>query len=258
MTNINADTVAKHLISSWIARFGVPLRISTDQGRQFESSLFNKLCELLGTKHLRTTAYHPQANGMIERFHRTFKTALMCAGKDWASNLHIILLALRNTFKEDLKATPAQLVFGEPSRIPGEFITPNPNRGYTELISDLANTMSKVRPQEVNSHANQKPFVFKDLATTTHVFVRRDLVTPPLTPPYEGPYEVLQRRDKYFVILKNKKKERITIDRLKPYYCEANSQTTVPPDPTGQESLEPEKARRRSPRNVTFHPSTRG
>jgi len=73
-----AATVARAFYEGWICRFGTPLRVTTDQGRQFESHLFHQLSELTGTTHLRMAAYHPQANGMVERFHRQLKAAIKC------------------------------------------------------------------------------------------------------------------------------------------------------------------------------------
>lgn len=77
MEDSTALTVAKAIIRECIARFGVPLAISVDKGTQFESSLFHELNQLLGTRHFHTTSYHPQANGLVERFHRTLKASIM-------------------------------------------------------------------------------------------------------------------------------------------------------------------------------------
>ncbi|KAK3793955.1 hypothetical protein RRG08_023050 [Elysia crispata] len=64
------------IITGWIARFGDPGDISSDRGSQFTSSLWSEIAAHLGVKLHYTSAYHPQANGMIESFHRTLKTAL--------------------------------------------------------------------------------------------------------------------------------------------------------------------------------------
>ncbi len=70
LSAITAEAVAQAFISGWVACFGVPSTIVTDRGRQFESNMWNALMSLLGSKRARTTAYHPQSNGMVERFHR--------------------------------------------------------------------------------------------------------------------------------------------------------------------------------------------
>ena len=73
---ITAEVVAQALVAGWISRFGIPSTIITDRGQQFESHLWSILMRLLGTKRSRTTAYHPQSNGMVERFHRQLKASL--------------------------------------------------------------------------------------------------------------------------------------------------------------------------------------
>ena len=118
--NILAETVAEAFVNNWVARFGVPSTITTDRGSQFESTLWE---HLLGTKRIRTTAYHPISNGMVERFHCQLKAALKCQPipSNWVSSLPLILLGIRTTLKEDLQCTAAELVYGTTLRLPGEF-----------------------------------------------------------------------------------------------------------------------------------------
>jgi len=105
-----AETVARTFYEGWICRFGTLPRIITDQGRQFESYLFRQLSELTGTSHLRTTAYHSQTNGMIERLHRQLKVAIKCpTNKRWTKILPTILLDIPYpaAWREDLQTTAA-------------------------------------------------------------------------------------------------------------------------------------------------------
>nr|VZH97065.1 unnamed protein product [Spirometra erinaceieuropaei] len=75
--DIGAETVAKAFLTHWVSNFGVPATVTTDRGSKFETTLFRELTSLLGTNRIRKTAYHPQANGLVERFHQQLKTSLM-------------------------------------------------------------------------------------------------------------------------------------------------------------------------------------
>ncbi|PIK54137.1 hypothetical protein BSL78_08978 [Apostichopus japonicus] len=91
LPNHTAEVVSETLVEEFICRFGTPREILTDQGRDFESRLFQCLCKELGTRKTRTTPFHPQADGMIERFNRTMKCMLTYYvadnQKDWDCHL---------------------------------------------------------------------------------------------------------------------------------------------------------------------------
>ncbi|RLU15530.1 hypothetical protein DMN91_012524 [Ooceraea biroi] len=178
LTDQEAETVARAFYEGWICRFGTPLRVTTDQGRQFESRLFRRLAALTGAQHLRTTAYHPQANGMVERFHRQLKAAIKCRESSrWTEVLPTVLLGIRAAWKEDAQATTVELVYGQTLRLPGQFL----NRQATcesgdvaDFVRELRCQMKELRPVDGTRHGERRPFVYKDLTTAEQVFVRHD------------------------------------------------------------------------------------
>ena len=117
LTTITAAAVAEAFLHAWVARFGVPLLLITDQGRQFESNLFQCLSRTLGFHRLRTAAYHPQSNGKLERVHRTIKTALKARKANWLQSLPVVLMAIRAT-PNDSGYSPFTAVTGAPILIP--------------------------------------------------------------------------------------------------------------------------------------------
>ena len=80
LRRIDMDTVLEAFITTWVARFGVPACITTDRGTHFTSGTWGDWCQKQGVQHITTTAYHPQANGMVVRIHRTLKAALCACG----------------------------------------------------------------------------------------------------------------------------------------------------------------------------------
>lgn len=223
LQDITAETCAAALTAGWIARFGCPEHITTDRGRQFECRTFKRLAALIGATHHLTTSYHPAANGLVERLHRQLKAAIMChANSSWAEVLPWVLLGIRSAWKEDIGASTAELVYGEPLRLPGQFLTEAPGNtaDMSDLVDRLRAHMTKLTPQPTAWHSSSsRPFdIPKDLGTATHVFLREGPGKRSLQAPYTGPHKVLTRDQKTVDIEVNGKRQKVTIDRVKPAY----------------------------------------
>lgn len=104
LENQQAETVAEVIVNEFVTRFGVPLQLHSDQGRNFESAVFTGMCKLLGIDKTRTTALHPQSDGMVERFNRTLENQLAIFvekhQRNWDELIPILLMAYRSTVHE--------------------------------------------------------------------------------------------------------------------------------------------------------------
>ncbi|MFN9982364.1 MAG: DDE-type integrase/transposase/recombinase, partial [bacterium] len=194
LAGISAAECAAALFSGWIQRFGLPAYITSDRGAQFTSSLWAALCDLLSITHITTTAYHPQSNGLVERFHRRLKDSLRArlAGADWQDHLPWVLLGIRSSVPLEGGLSPAEAVMGCQPLLPGQFLSVGepPLDGFLEELH--ASSLKVPRPV---SHKNtQLPTSLPaQLMAADFVLVRRDGVSPPLSQPYDGPYKVICR-----------------------------------------------------------------
>ena len=124
LKSITAKAVAEGMISIF-NRTALPYVLLTDQGSQFVGKLMAELCSLLGIQQLRTTVYHPQTNGMVERMHSTLEGMLTKAHSrdmDWAQQIPFALFALRRLPNRDTLLSPFELVFGRNVRTPLELL----------------------------------------------------------------------------------------------------------------------------------------
>ena len=206
----------------WISNFGVPEIMITDRGTHFESKLFHLAAERLGIEKRRVAAYHPSANGAVERQHRRLKEALRArsanASKTWLSDLPLVLLGLNNSVAEDTNCSAAQTVFNRQLNIPncifqGEYDIANacpPKRDFTRNYSHVP----------------------KELQTCEYVWLRRPTLTSSLHRPYVGPYKVLHRNftNHTMTLVINHKEEVVTMERVKPTWNTlASISTHAPP-----------------------------
>ena len=243
LPDAQASTCATALLHHWVARFGVPEDITSDRGRQFTSALWTQLNSLLGINANTTTAYHPQANGMVERLHRQLKASLKArtTSSNWFDELPMVLLGIRSSWRVDPGCSPAELVYGSTLRIPGEFLRPHDARTVEPdlpFLRHLQQTMRSVQPPTPQFHGQPSVYVPANLAQAKFVYVRKDSHKHPLQRPYDGPYLVLNKSDKFFTVDIKGRPETISIDRLKAAFVTrltTAGDTDRPPDPPSAE-----------------------
>ncbi|KAL6455158.1 hypothetical protein MHYP_G00363990 [Metynnis hypsauchen] len=117
-----ASTVAKILVEKWFHIYGVPKRIHSDQGRNFEGALLKRLCQLYAIEKSRSSPYHPEGNGQCERFNRTLHDLLKTLPADkkrrWPQHLSTVLFAYNTTIHQSTKHSPYELMFGRKPHLP--------------------------------------------------------------------------------------------------------------------------------------------
>ena len=119
LRNISAETKA---LIKFFTLVGLPKSFQSDQGSNFMSGLFQQVMDELGIKQYRSSAYHPESQGALERFHQTLKNMIRSycfdTNRDWDEGFHLLLFAVRESVQESLGFSPFELVFGHSVRGP--------------------------------------------------------------------------------------------------------------------------------------------
>lgn len=215
LPNQEAGTIARALVDGFFSRFGVPRELHSDQGRNFESTIFKECCELLGIHKTRTTPMHPESDGMVERFNRTLvqEIAKRCrhGQTDWDQHIPTILMAYRSAVHESTGYTPAQLMLGRDPTLPLDLLMERPPDSRDDVVTttqfarDLRDRMSEIR-SKVASNLKMSAEAMKhrkDAKATTHPLTEGDQVwlfnprrkkglSPKLSSPWEGPYVIMK------------------------------------------------------------------
>jgi transposase InsO family protein len=200
-----APVVAAALDERVFCYLGLPEQIHADQGAQFESALMAELGHLWGVEKTRTTPYHPQANGMVERNNRglgdSLRSLLLNQGQDeWDLLLPQVMRAFRGTPHTVTKETANYMMFGRELRLPDQINSHPPQlevdstQQYAVDIHkrmETAQALLRSQQQEVRDGDSEEPLMFKKGDWVLMVNKRRRKgQNPKLQPKFVGPYEV--------------------------------------------------------------------
>jgi transposase InsO family protein len=209
LKHTDTRSCADAFIMGWVSRFGAPEVITTDRGPQFTSELWAAMCGSLHVKHITTSAYHPQSNGLVERFHRQLKEALKArqCGANWWEHVHWVLLGLRAAPKELAGISSAEAVYGVALTLPGQAARmQETGRPPAAIPATVRPPMDVETPGAVESGL---------------VFVKRPAKTA-TGPAYDGPCPVLEEREKVILVQFGQSQDWVSRDRIKPYVGEGS------------------------------------
>ena len=217
MPNQEATTVADVFVREFCCRFGMPKELHSDQGRNFESHVFQETMRLFGVSKTRTCAYNPKSDGMVERYNRTLLAIVSLMldpiknQTDWDEQLPFVGFAYRSSRHESTGETPNMMMLGREVRTPVDLVFEGPegeddNAACTDYVWELRDRLRQVHQsaREVLKSAaeRQKRSYDRTAVGTTYKvnnFVwllshqRRVGLSTKLRLPWEGPFLVLAK-----------------------------------------------------------------
>ena len=222
--------VVRTLIDKYISVFGCPVRIHSDQGKEFTSALMEGVCKEMGVKKTLTPSYNPSSN-MVERFHRTLssmlRTILGREDTNWDSLLPAITLAYNSKLNESTGVTPALAFLGKEMKIPVDLIIQLPDqepRNSNTYIRDLIGRYNKVyqymtTKQEGIFRRNAKQYVgekdmFQEGDMVWYLTPRQVAGKPKkITNNWTGPWTVTRKAADVLYDLRGTREDGTTVDR---------------------------------------------
>lgn len=215
---INAKTIVDKIIN-FFTLYGIPKIVQSDQGSNFTSDLFKNSMKQLGIKQYLATAYHPESQGVLERFHQTFKSMLrkycLETGKEWDDGINLLLFAIRESKQESLGFSPHQLVFPHEVRGPlrvlkDSWLDNSEQVTLGKYVQNFRNKLKEIRQfakENLCEAQNAMKTNFDRKSENRHfgegdkVLLLLPTYKTPLQAKYEGPYEVARKcgSDRYII-----------------------------------------------------------
>ncbi len=141
-----ADTIARLFVENIVCWHGVPEQLLSDRGTNFLSDLIRSVCDILGVEKINASGYHPQTDGLVEKFNSTLvnMVAKCCEVQEhsWDEHLPYLLFAYRSSVQESTRESPFYLLYGRDPRLPTETVLCAPAGLYPTDIGDYRNELT--------------------------------------------------------------------------------------------------------------------
>ena len=238
MKDHKAATCARALVKGWVLYLGVPLMLHSDQGREFESNLWQAMCQQLAICKTRTNPYRPQSDGQVERFNRTLiqvlKTLVNQQMDDWDEQCDFVCHAYNSTVHASTNCSPNLLVFGEDLIMPADLVFGvvgmNPDipcqimfvealreqfKNAYELVRTELLKNAKWQKTGYDTNLKERHYKVGDQVGRYH----EPLVGIKLSDNWDGPWRITQRISDNTILMRDMygRNQKSNVDRLKPW-----------------------------------------
>ena len=226
-----AERVASTFVTEFVNRLGCPLELHSDQGRNFESHFFKRLCDMLEIAKTRTTPYRPSANGQVERMNRTILQILRCFIRgeqtDWDLHLGTVGMAIRATVNRQTGFTPNFLMLGREVMQPIDLMfhandrqATHPPRSYIERHCEAMRTAHQIARENLQQSQKRQKRDY-DMKTEQNTYSVGDAVYKfnkamtvgqcrKLQPVWLGPWIVVEVISSVLYRITNRKRSMVT------------------------------------------------
>ena len=233
MVEQTTKTVTWTFVNGWVCRHGIPMVVGSDRGSPFVSQLASNIYKELGIKRIKTTAYHPQSNGLVERFNKTLKYMLKVWGNenqdDWDMFYMHAVFSYNTLYHSLIQETPFFVTHGRDARLHVDIMTNNrrePTVGVyqyaTELVQRLYDVHQRVKEilQNENDERVDKMTPLRELKIGEKVLLHDNTTkvghSRKLTKRWKGPYTIIEKNsDVTYTIMNEKGTQLVSLHRLK-------------------------------------------
>lgn len=221
MTNKEANTVAYHFVTSFVCIHGMPQNLISDQGTEFLNKIFSETCKLIGVKRINTSPYHPQANGALERSHRTLGEYLRhyvdADQQNWDTYIPYAMFTYNSSEHQSTGKQPYALLYGRTLQVPTSLTKPpQPQYNYDDYQEELKQRLREAHRIARESLMRNKIKTKASYDQTTNpitihvndrVLIQDKTRKGKLSPKWLGPYVVLEINENENVTIQRGKRK---------------------------------------------------
>ena len=255
LPSTEATRIATLIVNEIMARHSSPRTFLSDRGSNFLASIVKEVCRIINTRQSHTTAYHPQTDGLVERFNGTLAEALSMYvsthQKDWDQHLHLVLFAYRVSPNATTQESPFYLLYGREPRLPIDVSLLIPPSSMSSSVAELrsrivenlenaqriiqSNTQLAQQRMKTQYDKTSCPVPY-DIGSKVWVFTpkTRKGLSKKLSHNYHGPYRIVARLSPVHFKLRTLDNQPVSVpvhaNRMKPYYEPSSRPIDIPPD----------------------------